>query len=130
MKNESKALKAYCSSVSKALFCERKKKKAILLELKENAAEFLSENPIAGVDELQKTFGTPGEIAESAMEGEDLLSLKRKTTVRRVIIVAVIVALLIWAGFAVASLIDVHNEAHGYTEEVIIMIFSFLKGGQ
>lgn len=130
MKTESKASKAYCSEVSKALICERKKKRAILIELKANAEEFLSENPMAGVSELQKMFGTPGEIAESAMTGEDLRSLKRKTTVRRVVIAALIVALLIWFAFAVASLIDVHEEARGYTEEVIMTISSFAKGGQ
>ena len=122
MKNESNLVKNYCADVSKALICERKKKNEILSELKTSVEEYFSEHPTATPDELREVFGSPSEIAASALQGEDLNALKRKTLIRRDVIIAVILALLIWAAFAVASLIDVHEEAHGYMEEGIMAI--------
>ena len=122
--SQNNIIKSYCSDVSKALLCEKKEKKQILFELKKNVEEYLSDNPGAEANELQKVFGTPKEIAESAMHGEDIHALKKRMTIRRIIIIAIILALLIWACFAIASLIDVHNEAHGFFEEGLMTIFT------
>ena len=57
------------------------------------------------------------------------MTLKKKLTFKRMLLVSLLIALLIWAAFAVISLIDVHNEAHGFTQEGILHIAALLREG-
>lgn len=129
MKPEKVAVNRYFKDVSRALLCGRAQKRAILTALRENLEEYATEHTDASEETLRAVFGTPDEIAAGALEGEDLQALKRKTNIRRAVLIALALALLIWAGFAALSLIDVHTEAHGYIEEGILRIVRLFIGG-
>ena len=125
MKNE---LKAYYSEIENNLICERKQKNAFMAELKANIDEYLASEDEVDIEKIKAEFGTPEMIAASFLSGSDAAEIKKKMDVRKAVILAITVALVIYLAFVVISLIDVHTEAHGYMEEGIMMV-STLKGG-
>ena len=120
----------YLSKVSKALICDKKQKKAVLDQLRADVEDYLSENSEATVADIEGCFGTPESIAASFMENVDTVKLKRSLDLKKIIVIAVVIALAIYALFVVISLIDVHDEAHGYFEEGIMMIKNNIAGGE
>lgn len=122
-------LKKYYSDISGALVCTRKQKSAFMKELKSNVDEYLACTPEATVEDIKTCFGTPDRIAESFLENTDSAKIKRRLDIKKYIIIAIIVALLIYLAFVVISLIDVHTEAHGYFREGLMTINSIFKGG-
>ena len=128
MAHNGKFLKSYYARVSALLLCGGKAKRAILSELRGNVTDWLAENGDARPEDILAVFGTPEQIAEIALQGTDPAARKKKIVLRRAVLAALLLALLIWAAFAVAGLIDVHTEAHGYFEEGLLAIFS-AEGG-
>ena len=55
--------------------------------------------------------------------------IKRKLSVKRILVFFISAVLLIWAVFAVVSLIDVHSDSHGYFTEEILHIQNIWGGG-
>ncbi|MBQ7296035.1 MAG: hypothetical protein IJW86_10790 [Clostridia bacterium] len=125
MKNE---LKAYYSEIEKNLICERRQKSAFMAELKANIDEFLAISPDADIERIKAEFGTPEEIADSFISNSNAGVIKKRFDIKKSILIAIALALVIYLAFVVISLIDVHTEAHGYIEEGIMMISAF-KGG-
>lgn len=122
-------LNEYISSVSSLIICSPKRKKSFLSELRCDVERFLSETENATKKDVENFFGTPESIASSFIANADSTEIKRKISLKKVCIIAVIIALFIYLAFVVISLIDVHREAHGYFEEGIIpAVISLMKG--
>ena len=120
----------YISSVSSLIICPLKQKKAFLAELRSDVENFLVETENATKEDIENFFGTPESIASSFISNTDSAKIKRKISIKNIIILAVVLALLIYLAFVVISLIDVHTEAHGYFEEGIVpAVISVIKGG-
>ena len=124
-----KELKNYYSQITRLAVCERKKKKAFLLELKENIEEFVSDSPEATLEEIEKLFGTPEVIAQSLVSNTDSAKIRKQVQIKKAVVVSLIIALIIYALFVVLSLIDVHTEAHGYFGEGFLVVSGIVKGG-
>lgn len=122
-------LKLYFKDVSDKLICDRKQKKYFIECLKTDVKDFIAESPDATLKQIEAVFGTPEVIAQSFMGNIDSTEIKRKLDIKKCIIGAVAVALLIYLAFVVISLIDVHTEAHGYLEEGIMMINNAFEKG-
>lgn len=123
-----KELKAYFSDISKAIVCDRKKKKEFLGQLKNDVETYLAENGEATISQIEACFGSSESIAASFMENIGAERLKKSIDIRRAVIIALAAALVIYALFVVISLVDVHQEAHGYIEEGIMMIKNVTGG--
>lgn len=121
-------LKAYYSEIEKLLVCDRKQKTAFMTELMTNIDEYIATVGETDIDSIRAEFGTPEVIAESFLMNSDAVTIKKKLDIKKCILIAIVIALVIYLAFVVISLIDVHTEAHGYIEEGIMMI-STLKGG-
>ncbi len=128
MTSNERFMKTYYAKVSSLLLCSSKEKRVILNELRANVTEYLEENKDAGPEDILSMFGTPEQIAESAMHGADPAALKKKTLIKRAVLIAILLALFIWAVFAVVGLIDVHTESHGYYEEGLLSILLSVGG--
>ncbi len=122
-------LKEYYSRINDAVLCDRKQKKAFLKQLKENVQEYICDAPEATMEDIEKTFGTPRTIAESFIVNADSGKIKKQIQLKKVLVIAVVIALIIYALFVVLSLIDVHTEAHGYFEEGFLAVGRIIKGG-
>lgn len=128
MKNDV-LINEYVSSVSSLIICPLKHKKAFLAELRSDVENFLVETENATKEDIEKFFGTPESIASSFISNTDSAKIKRKISIKNIIILAVVLALLIYLAFVVISLIDVHTESHGYFEEGIVpAVISIMKG--
>ena len=112
-------LNDYYKAVSKALKCGRKQKPAFMNELKANVADFISSEPDATMERIYVAFGAPDEIAAGFAEVNGN-ALRRR--IIRIVVIAVIIALVIYGIFIAASYIDVHTEARGHIEETLLMI--------
>lgn len=121
-------LKAYYSEIEKLLVCDRKQKTAFMTELMANIDEYIATVGKTDIDSIRAEFGTPEVIAESFLMNSDAVTIKNKLDIKKCILIAIVIALVIYLAFVVISLIDVHTEAHGYIEEGIMMT-STLKGG-
>lgn len=119
----------YISAVSSAIICSPKKKKAFLNQLRSDVEAFVDENSETTVNDIRNVFGSPESIAESFISNIDSGELKQKITLKRLVFAAIIAMLLIYLAFVVISLIDVHNEAHGYFEEALLCVVSNVHKG-
>ncbi len=122
-------LKDYYLQIDRLTLCDRRRKKEFLCQLKENVEEFISDLPEATMQDVEKTFGTPEAIAESFTANTDGVQIRKQVKLKKVLVMAVIAALIIYALFVVISLIDVHTEAHGYFEEGFLTVGRIIKDG-
>ena len=121
-------LKEYYKEIERLLICNRKDKSAVMSELKANIEDYIADTGKSDIESIKTEFGTPEIIAESFLSNSNVLSIQKKLSAKKCIIITLIVALAVYIGFVVISLIDVHTEAHGYMEEGIMMI-NTLGGG-
>lgn len=122
-------LDEYISSVSSRLVCPSKQKKDFLDQLSDDVELYISEKENATKEELEGVFGSPESIASSFISNADSADIKKKVSLKKLVVIAVTLALLIYLAFVVISLIDVHTEAHGYFEEGIVpAVIGLVKG--
>ncbi len=122
-------LNRYYREISCGLICSSGEKKKFLAELKGNVCDFLENNPDASFEDIRNTFGTPAEIAESFKQQTDITAIKKKMSVKKMLLCAVLAMVVVWLIFVVLSLIDVHTEARGYIEEGILLICNTAQKG-
>ncbi len=121
-------LNTYYKEISSFAVLTGKQKKAFVNELKSAVNEYVELNPDCTIDDIKAVFGTPEEITLSFIENGNFTKVKKKLDIKRVIIAAVITALIIWFAFAVIGLIDVHLEAHGTLTEGMLIISAVTEG--
>ncbi|MCH5198808.1 MAG: hypothetical protein J1E34_07875 [Oscillospiraceae bacterium] len=120
MKTGNNIIKSYLTDVSSELLCDKKEKRAILNSLREDAEEYALGKETITRSELEDLFGSPESIAGNVILNNNAGFIKRKLTLKRAVLFALIAALVIWAAFIIISLIDVHTEAYGYIEEGLL----------
>lgn len=121
MNDFKKELNSYYKDIADCIPAGGKHKKIFISDLKECIGEYISENPGCTAEDIENRFGAPEEIALGFAEGFPEAAA-RSINIKKLIIVAVVIALFIWFAFAAASLIDVHNEARGTFTEGILSI--------
>ena len=121
-------LNAYYKEISSFAGLTEKQKKEFINELKSTVNEYAELNPDCTIDDIKAVFGTPEEITLSFIENGNFAKVKKKLDIKRVIVAAVITALIIWFAFAVISLIDVHLETHGTLTEGMLLISTVTEG--
>ena len=119
-------LNGYFSEISALLLCNEKHKKGFIMSLRNDIEAFLEENTEADINDIKAVFGSAEDISKGFMENTDPKTIAKRIKLKKYILAAV--AVLIYALFVVFSLIDVHEEAHGYIEEGIMMI-KIVTGG-
>ena len=115
-------LQGYYAEVSSLLPCDRREKHALLRDLRASVEEYLTEKPFASPETLLSVFGTPEQIAQSALQTADAGVIRKRLTLKKAVLLALLAVVLIYAAFVAASLIDVHTEAHGYFSEGFLRI--------
>ncbi len=121
-------LKEYYKEIEKLLVCNGKKKSAFMSELKANIEDYIADAGETDIDSIKAEFGTPEVIAESFVLNSNATEIKKKLSIKKWVVIAIIIALAIYLAFVLISLIDVHTEAHGYMQEGIMMINAFIGG--
>lgn len=122
-----KELKAYFKAVSEGLVTDKKKKGAFLKELEAEVEDYLSSREDVTMSEIEASFGTPEQIAQSFLSQSDPVKIRKSLSIKKVLLLALAIILLVYVVFVIVSLIDVHTEAHGFFTEGLLMLC--LRGG-
>jgi len=110
-------LDSYFREISSAMICKSSVKKAFLAELKDRINEFVEENRLASTADIAAHFGQPAEIAQAFLETTEPSQLKKAMNWKKVVLIGVVAALLIWAGVALAGLANSHYNARGFVSD-------------
>ncbi len=114
-----KDIEKYLSQVKSYLPCRKADKTAILEDIRQAIFEFTENSGAETIDDIYKRFGTPEEIAKSYLSDTEPQNIKKAINVRKVIIAAVVAALLIFLGFLIAVFLDLHGDGYGTFTVVI-----------
>ena len=107
----------YIKSVKRRLVGNKRQKKAYLNKLTADVADRLEEEPALDETALADIFGKPEELAQDFMETLDAKEIKKAFTWKKVVLIGVIAALLIWLIAVVTLWIDGHIGNRGYSVE-------------
>ena len=107
--------KAYLKQVKKALPGTTAQKKAYLKKLAADIDERLEEEPTLDEAALIQAFGTPDEVAAGFLETLDTTTVKKAFGWKKIVLIAVIAALLIWGVIGIIAVVDSHKSVNGHT---------------
>ncbi len=112
----------YLKAVEQQLSGKKAQKKAYLKKLAADVAERLEEEPELDSAALASAFGSPEELAAEFMGTLDVKDVKKAFNWKKIVLIGVIVALLIWFIVVIASLINGFINGSGYTVDEIVDI--------
>lgn len=112
-----KEIKKYLKKVKLLIICDFATRRKFIGDLKNNILDYSETNDVQSIDDVYKQFGTPEDIAKAFFQDIDIKKVKMKMNFTRVILIAVIIALALWAGGIVTAVIDNHDQMTGYTVE-------------
>lgn len=110
-----KEINRYIKDIKKELLYGTKESRQFLKELKQNVTDYAEENQNADMAEVTEQFGKPEEIAATFFEQYSKDGIKRKVNIRRVVVTAVAVSMIIFVIALITAIIDSHNSGSGYT---------------
>lgn len=117
MKITDRERKKYISEIQKLLVCSAKERRKFIRDFNSNIDDFVSDNPDASIDELEKAMGTPQEIADGFMANVSPKYIKKRTSIARIFLIAVIFVVIFIVVFFSTLWIDayINNRAQGET---------------
>ncbi len=111
-----KDIKKYTSDVSENLICSKKQKSAILDEIEASVTEFAEQNSCDNIEAIYERFGTPQDIAKAHLSNIDPATVKKAVSKKKAIIIALIIALVVFVSGVIAIVVE-NNKEHGYIVE-------------
>lgn len=104
----------YIKNIQKQILYKTKESNQFIDDLKANIVDYIEENQVTDISDIKQHFGSEEEIAKSFLETTDIKTLKRKITIKRLIAVFVIVAILILGTATTIIIIDSKKELPSY----------------
>lgn len=111
-----KDIKKYLSDVGENLICSKEQKDAILSDIEASVTEFAEQNGCDNIEAIYKHFGTPQDIANAQLSNLDPVTVKKALSKKKAVIVALIIALVIFAAGVIAIVVE-NNKECGYIVE-------------
>lgn len=103
MQNElKKEISKYLKNIKHLLPGGKDSKTEFLDGLHEQIEDFVAENEDATFHDILLTFGEPKEIADEYSAGIDAQEIKKSTSIKKAIIISLVVAIAIW-GVAITT---------------------------
>ena len=106
-----KEVKKYLGSIAKKLVCSRKQKRLIIKDIEQSIRDYIENENITDISQLYSHFGSAEEIAKTYLadfvEPEDI---KKAINKKKVLIIGVIVALIIWLLGVCIAVYDAHDD--------------------
>ncbi|WP_297958887.1 DUF6120 family protein [uncultured Ruminococcus sp.] len=118
MKITNKERNQYINQIKKLLFCSSKERKKFLKDFNDNIDDFLKDNPDVSIDELQKTMGTPQEIADGFLSNINTKYIKKRTSIVRVLIIIGAIALIIFGTVLFCAWLNARKSVDGDYGEI------------
>jgi len=105
----------YLKAVEQQLSGKKAQKKAYLKKLAADVAERLEEEPELDSAALASAFGSPEELAAEFMGTLNAKDVKKAFGWKKIVLIGVIIALLIWGAIGIIAVVDSHKSHNGYT---------------
>lgn len=112
--------KKYINEIQKLLVCEPKERRNFVRDFNSDIDDFISDNPEASIDELEKAMGTPQEIADGFMSNASPKDIKKRTSIARIVLFASVITMILIVIFYATAWIDAYESNRGQDEMVII----------
>lgn len=119
MKITDKERKKYINEIQKLLVCDLKERKKFVRDFNSNIDDFLSDNPEASIDELEKAMGTPQEIADGFISNASPKDIKKRTSIAKIVLIAVAMVVVFIVTIYTTAWIDAYRSNRGQHEIVI-----------
>lgn len=110
----SKDVDIYIKNIKKQIPYKTKKLKLFLDDLKVSIEEYIESNQVSDISEIKEHFGNESEIAESFIGDTDIKTLKRKMSLKCLVVVLIIVIIAVWTIFLAATTIHSNNATATY----------------
>lgn len=104
-----KDVNKYISQVKKYLVCPKAEKKQITEDIQSAVYGFVEDRNPQNIAEVYNHFGTPEELAKAHLADVDPKKIKKAINIKRVVVAAVVLALVMFAITMIVALIDNHN---------------------
>ena len=121
-RNLNKELKKYYRDIGKAL-SGSKERKAIITQIKSSVNNYLEENQDATISDVVNRIGSPHQIANEYIDNQSNDEIAAKIKVgKRILIIAIsslVLALVIYIAFVIASFVYDMRTTDTYSETVI-----------
>lgn len=115
MQNElKKEISKYLKNIKHLLPGGKDSKTEFLDGLHEQIEDFVAENEDATFHDILLTFGEPKEIADEYSAGIDAQEIKKSISIKKAIIIALVVAIVIWGLTMCFMATDAHFSYNGY----------------
>lgn len=114
-----KDVKKYIKDINSYLICDCATRNRFISDLKSDIEEYIESNSVTAFESVYNHFGEPRDIAKGFLENADTKKIKRKMDIAKVVVTAVIIALVMWGIGITAAWIDFHQSHTGYDETVI-----------
>ena len=115
MQNElKKEISKYLKNIKHLLPGSKDSKTEFLDGLHEQIEDFVAENEDATFHDILLTFGEPKEIADEYSAGIDAQEIKKSTSIKKAIIISLVVAIVIWGLTMCFMATDAHFSYNGY----------------
>ena len=111
-----KDIEKYLSQVKAYLPCKKSDKAVILEDIRQAISEFAENSAIQSIDDIYKRFGTPEEIAKAYLSDAEPNNIKKAVNIRKVFVIAVVIALSMLALTFLIIIIDSHSNEIIYYE--------------
>lgn len=105
----------YLKEVDQQLSGKRAQRKAYIKKLSADVAERLEDDPKLDRAALANAFGSPEELASEFMETLNAKDVKKAFGWKKIVLIGVITALLIWGVIGIIAVVDSHKSVNGYT---------------
>ena len=115
MQNElKKEISKYLKEIRKLLPGDKDSKTEFIDGLTEQIEDFVAEKEDATFHDILLTFGEPKEIADEYSAGIDAQEIKKSISIKKAIIIALVVAIVIWGLTMCFMATDAHFSYNGY----------------
>lgn len=120
MKITDKERKKYINEIQKLLVCDPKERRIFVRDFNSDIDDFISDNPEASIDELEKAMGTPQEIADGFMSNASPKDIKKRTSIARIVLLVSVITMGLIVIFYASAWIDAYESNRGQYDEVTV----------
>lgn len=114
-----KEIQKYKKHVKALLICDSKTAKSYLSDLENGIADFVENSGATSIEEVITRFGEPEVVARAFFESADIRKIKRRMNIKRMLLVGVLLAVVIWAVAVSYLSIEAHLSMPGYFVETV-----------
>ena len=118
---ENKKLKKYYKEIECALICENCEKRSFMKKIKSGVDEFISQNPSAVFDDIEREFGDASTVASSLHTDGGTIKLNKNAKLMKVLFVIGGLTFLIVVVFLICALVSA-MEPINIVEEIKIIL--------